>query len=370
MSFTNKNNFWKNVFLLRNNKISHENFEKIRAFYKIKMNYKTFYVVGTNGKGSIVSLLNQALKKMNFSVATFTSPHLMKVNERIAINNKNISLIDLKKYIKKIQKDFPNLEFGFFSLLFFSALLYFEKEKLDYVIFEAGIGAKKDIVNFVSHDYGILTSIGMDHKAILGDSKEKIAIDKSHFIKDKIELFFPANIEKKYTNIFIEKAKGFNYHIIENKTEDIYLSNEIFVEKIIKKIFDFKIKLKYKLKGRMQIIKTKKATFFLDVGHNYEAIEWVIKLLKKRNLFFENILISIGKDKEYKEIFKLLKSLEKSIYFYDIKNGKNLLFSNINEKFIKIDNLKDFIQNTEKNTLVIGSFYLISEFLASYKINK
>ncbi|MGL5308518.1 MAG: hypothetical protein ACRC9F_00530, partial [Metamycoplasmataceae bacterium] len=162
------------LFKLRG-EISLSEFKNIVKTLGWKMNYKKIHIVGTNGKGSVSKYLNDNLINNGKKIGLFTSPHIFNFEERIKINNMDISFIDVQHHMMDIYIAFPNYSFGFFQLVFLACLAYFETKKIDIAIFEAGIGARKDIVNYLNFDITVFTSISLDHEKILGSTIEKIA---------------------------------------------------------------------------------------------------------------------------------------------------------------------------------------------------
>ncbi len=144
---------------------------------------KFFHVAGTNGKGSVCAFLDSILQKGGFKTALFTSPHLVRINERIKIDGIDISDKDFADYLGKIEAvDHPQL--NFFEYCFVMAMLYFADQKVDYVILECGLGGLLDSTNVVTPEVSIITSVGLDHVKILGDTLEKIAAEKAGIIKE------------------------------------------------------------------------------------------------------------------------------------------------------------------------------------------
>lgn len=144
---------------------------------------KFFHVAGTNGKGSVCAFLDSILRKGGYKTALFTSPHLVKINERIKVNGEDISDEDFAYCLEKI-REVAEEPLSFFEYLFLMAVLYFSRENADYCILETGLGGTYDATNVVTPEISVITSIGMDHTKILGDTLEKIAKEKAGIIKE------------------------------------------------------------------------------------------------------------------------------------------------------------------------------------------
>ena len=130
---------------------------------------KFFHVAGTNGKGSVCAFLDSILQKGGYRTALFTSPHLVKINERIKMNGQDISDEDFAYYFEKIQQAAKE-PLSFFDYLFLMAILYFSDQKADYCILETGLGGTYDPTNVVTPEISIITSIGLNHVKVLGNT--------------------------------------------------------------------------------------------------------------------------------------------------------------------------------------------------------
>lgn len=163
-------------------------------------NMKIFHVAGTNGKGSVCAFLQSALLSSGFRVGTFTSPHLIETRERFSIDGKMVSENAFSESYESVRKLSEHMvEKGFchpsyFEFLFYMAMDMFRKEKVEYVILEAGLGGRLDTTNAIRHPLvSVITSISLDHTEYLGDTIEKIAAEKAGIIKKGVPLVFDGN---------------------------------------------------------------------------------------------------------------------------------------------------------------------------------
>ncbi len=147
---------------------------------------KFIHVAGTNGKGSFCAMLDSVLRAQGYKVGLFTSPYIMKFGERMRVDGKNISdkelcaLVERVKPIADCMTDKPT-EFELITAL---AFLYFAEQKCDYVVLECGLGGRLDATNVIKTPIlSVITGIALDHTAILGDTHEKIAVEKAGIIK-------------------------------------------------------------------------------------------------------------------------------------------------------------------------------------------
>jgi len=147
-------------------------------------------VAGTNGKGSSVALLNRILTGAGYRVGTFTSPHLIRYNERITIADREISDASLLIAFERIDAARGEETLTFFEFNALAALLVFESANLDAIILEVGMGGRLDAVNVVDADVAIVTSIALDHVDWLGPDVETIAREKAGVFRAKRPAIF------------------------------------------------------------------------------------------------------------------------------------------------------------------------------------
>ena len=150
--------------------------------------YPIIHVTGTNGKGSTIAFMRELFMGHDKKVATFTSPHIVSINDRICINGQPIAdadFIRLAEQIKEMEKTLVQThdQLSFFELLTLIAFLYFREQEVDLVLLEVGIGGLFDTTNVVTGEISVITSIGLDHQETLGDSLEAIAEQKAGIFK-------------------------------------------------------------------------------------------------------------------------------------------------------------------------------------------
>jgi len=150
--------------------------------------YKTIHIAGTNGKGSVSHSLASVLQNAGYKTGLFTSPHLKDFRERIRVNGKMISekaVIDfIQGYIENNRT--LKLQTSFFELTACMAFSYFREMNVDVAVIEVGLGGRLDSTNIIMPVLSVITNISFDHTAILGNTLEKIAIEKAGIIKENI----------------------------------------------------------------------------------------------------------------------------------------------------------------------------------------
>jgi folylpolyglutamate synthase/dihydrofolate synthase len=175
-------------------------------------NTKIIHVAGSKGKGSTSEFIASAIRSNGYKVGVFTSPHLHTARERIKIGKKLISKEDIIRLGNEALLKMSNYEWSvFFDYFLYIAIKYFGEQSVDYIVLEAGIGGRYDSTNFLDNpDVSIITSISIDHQAILGNTVEEIAWQKAGIIHNKSQVFTPLTQIPSVLSIFNEECKEKN----------------------------------------------------------------------------------------------------------------------------------------------------------------
>ena len=176
----------------------------------------TIHIAGTNGKGSTVTFLRYILEQHGFTTHTYTSPHLIKFNERIRIRSKIISNNLLSSLLEECERCNSKNPITFFEITTAAALLAFSREKADFLILETGLGGKYDATNVVENKIcNVLTPISLDHMGFLGNSLRSITNEKIGILKNSTQTVISPQksvVNKIIENFAIEKKiKLFSY---------------------------------------------------------------------------------------------------------------------------------------------------------------
>lgn len=158
---------------------------------------KVIHVAGTNGKGSVCAFLSSILTHAGYRTGLFTSPHLVNITERFQINGEEVSqecftwaFEEVKRAVDAMIAD-GYAHPAYFELLFAAGLLIFQREQIEYLILETGLGGRLDATNLVEHPIAtVLTTISLDHMEYLGDTVAKIAGEKAGIIKEGVPVIF------------------------------------------------------------------------------------------------------------------------------------------------------------------------------------
>ncbi len=224
---------------------------------------KTVHIGGTNGKGSTTTFLRCLLEEQGLRVGTFTSPYVESFNERIAINNQPIPNNDLVELINNIKpiidemdavEELKNtVEFEILTAIMFQ---YFLEKQVDIVIVEVGLGGRFDCTNVITPIVSAITTIGLDHVDILGNSIEEIASQKAGIIKKNVPVVI-GKMEESAFEVIKKEADYLSSHIYRYERD--FSSNYIQPDENWGEIFDFRsselnlFHLKISLLGRHQV---------------------------------------------------------------------------------------------------------------------
>jgi dihydrofolate synthase/folylpolyglutamate synthase len=148
--------------------------------------FKSVHIAGTNGKGSVSHMLAAIFQTAGYKTGLYTSPHLKDFRERIKINGEMINEGFVVEFTEKISPLINEIEPSFFEITVAMAFDYFRREKVDIAIIETGLGGRLDSTNIITPELSVITNIGMDHMNLLGDSIEKIAVEKAGIIKRQV----------------------------------------------------------------------------------------------------------------------------------------------------------------------------------------
>ena len=169
--------------------------------------FKTLHVAGTNGKGSTSHMLASIFQEAGYTTGLYTSPHLYDFRERIKVNGEMCSKEFVTSFTNRMKVLIDEIEPSFFELTVGMAFEYFAEQKCDIAIIETGLGGRLDSTNVISPELSIITNIGWDHMALLGNTLPEIAAEKAGIIKKETPVVISEMIPETKT-VFDEKAKA------------------------------------------------------------------------------------------------------------------------------------------------------------------
>lgn len=298
--------------------------------------YKTIHIAGTNGKGSTSSMIAAILTAAGYKVGLYTSPHLIKFNERIRINGTMISDADIVKHTRKLQPVIRRLKATFFEATTTMAFRYFADHKVDVAVIETGLGGRLDSTNVIRPLVSIITSIAKEHTEQLGKTISSIASEKAGIIKTRTPVVI-GNLPKTARSVILNKAKKVHAPVL--------YSNRIKLPK----------NLILQLKGRYQTINARCAIaactvacnhfligdnairegltsttaltglrgrlefigsipeILLDVAHNPDGLKNLVNEISRLKHKKKVIIFAVMKDKNYKLMGRELKKLNAEV---------------------------------------------------------
>lgn len=392
-----------------------------------KLNF--IHIAGTNGKGSCAEMMTNILVKAGYRVGTFMSPHLEKYNERIRVNQHNITDQEIDELMQKITpkmeqynaENTPNVTA--FEIETAMAILYFYEKKCDLVVFETGLGGLHDCTNIVNPLVSMITSIGYDHMNILGNTLSEIAEQKAGIIKEKSQTIF-AEQDEEVVNAIIKRTcqekqntlhfvrqgaisnvrfqpdfQAFDYKNYQNILVNLkgqkqiknatmciecveVLRNQSYVipEEAIREGLKTVVH-----KGRFEVINDKPEIVF-DGAHNQMAIK---NFKNNVHMYYQNrkkvYVFSILKTKDYATILKELLQDDDSIFIFTSGNNKDEYVAKedllqeakkiTNHPNLQAQELEEAIDFARKNypnhvIFIVGSFYIYGTVIEKLRNDK
>ncbi len=200
--------------------------ERIAAFCRHignpQRNFFTIHVAGTNGKGSVSHILASVLQQAGYRTGLFTSPHLTDFRERIRVDGEMIPKQKVVNFIDKHREKMEELELSFFEMTTAMAFDYFAQSDVEVAVIETGLGGRLDATNVVVPVLSIITNIGLEHTALLGDTVQKIATEKAGIVKKSIPVLIGEG-SARYNEVIEQAAAAC-------KSKVLYAEREVVCE--------------------------------------------------------------------------------------------------------------------------------------------
>ncbi len=367
----------------------------LAQYHNPQLQLRCLHVGGTNGKGSTVSVLASILQEAGYRVGTFTSPYLECHHDRIRINQQFIKEETILRYANTYYEEWMKYELSSFEIDMFMAVMYFHEQRVDFAVFEVGLGGAKDATNIIRPLASIITNIGMDHMELLGDSYEKIAQAKAGIIKIGVPLYVmeqnpiclkvfekecaiklsPFIVCDPVRDAKVEETLTFHYQgmDIEQPTLALYQANNTALAiRVIKdlhreRILNISDEIIKKAiahthwDGRFEIV-SQKPRIIIDGAHNVEGIRALVQSCKA--LGKVRILFAALQDKPYQEMLSLLCDVSDDVSVCDFdfyRAAKAETIAKDTKAKIVTDYREVIASTKEEETLVIcGSLYFIS----------
>lgn len=314
--------------------------------------FRAIHIAGTNGKGSVAHMIAAVLQEAGYKTGLYTSPHLKDFRERIRINGALIPEENVLQFIAQYKADFERMKLSFFEMTVGLAFRYFADEEVDIAVIETGMGGRLDSTNLVNPVLSIITNIGYDHVQFLGDTLEKIAVEKAGIIKPGVPVVI-GELQPEVAAVFEQAAERLGSPLVFADQEfeakeirqetvmfqqfDIWKSTELYYEGLNLSLLGFYQQMNLTtaicaldmlkssfpwmernlwhamenvvqltgLKGRWQVL-GRMPLCVADTGHNEAGIRQNMMQLSQLPCKKLHLVLGVVNDKKLDDIFKLL----------------------------------------------------------------
>ncbi|MEZ4922002.1 MAG: folylpolyglutamate synthase/dihydrofolate synthase family protein [Crocinitomicaceae bacterium] len=355
---------------------------------------KTIHIAGTNGKGSVAHMLSAIYLANDYSVGTFTSPHISDFRERIKLNGEFIDAKFVMDFVNRYKELIDEIGATFFEINTAIAFLAFAEAGVDIAVIETGLGGRLDSTNVLQPEISIITSIGIDHAEFLGESLVEIAREKGGIIKENVPVVIGADQKEVIEELsLIAINKHASIHYPEREIYDLDLlgmyqqrNAEIAVcaAKTLKPKFPLDdAKIAYglshvvqltKLQGRFQLIQ-KEPLVILDAAHNPSGVKGLIEEVNELDYDQLHMVYGSASDKDLKGIFELLPKSAQYYFteFNSKRSTKKSRYEEMGNQFVfefelfdqptKALNAALEAAKSDDLIMIFGSFYMMDEIL-------
>ncbi|MFD2245010.1 bifunctional folylpolyglutamate synthase/dihydrofolate synthase [Pontibacter ruber] len=322
--------------------------------------FKTIHVAGTNGKGSSSHMLAAVLQSAGYKTGLYTSPHLKSFTERVRINGAELPQQYLVEFVEQNKQLFESVKPSFFEMTVALAFKYFADEQVDVAVIEVGLGGRLDSTNIINPEVSLITNIGYDHQALLGDTLEAIAGEKAGIIKLQTPVIISTK-QPDIAHVFEQKAAQEHASLyfatdhvqvqlqegdLEKQVFQVYKEGKLYFDRLMIDLTGqyqkynlpgvlqtiailqergFSIseeaireglshtKLITGLKGRWQVLSHNPLTI-CDTGHNVDGIKQILSQLQALHPKQVHMVFGAVNDKDVTTILQLLPK-QYSYYF-------------------------------------------------------
>ena len=367
------------------------------------------HIAGTNGKGSVCAFMTEIFRKSGLKAGAFISPHVVVFEERISVNGQMISREDVARLGNKLLDTDFGVNLTMFDYCLAMALMYFTEQDCDIMVIETGLGGRLDSTNAIGLPLAtVITKIGYDHVAILGDKLEDIAREKAGIIKTGSHVFSEQQEEDAeavirdaadkcqvqltfVTKEEIEAASKYNLSLLGVHQWENAAVAKLAAEYVLEKFINAAVTDGNKLKknepeiisalretvwqGRMEIL-SQKPFFMVDGAHNGHgvlALRDSLKTLYPCEKF--HMIMAVMADKDYKAMVEELLPYAEDFVAVNMDNSRALqakdLAEFINSRGVKadcVDSVEEALKTLRADTknLAFGSLYFIGEIKGRY----
>ena len=348
--------------------------------------FKVITIGGTNGKGSSIAFIDSIYEQSKYKIGRSTSPHLLKYNERFAIDGKEVSDASIISAFELIEQKRDNITLTYFEFSTLATLIIFADARVDLALLEVGLGGRLDSVNVVDCNVSIITNIAIDHIEYLGDTREAIGYEKAGIMRNSIHcicgdqdpplslLNYAKEIDAPLTLI----KEGYQGEIgLEGAHQRINAA--VAIEAIEKLNYLFPVTnnmivegiKKAQIAARFQKIIIGDKTVILDVAHNPAAVETLVNTLLESPIETVAIFSALA-DKNIDDMIKLSSNSIKQWFLVPLSSERSIQLDALNDKFADSQtttvcaNMDSAINETLglkniKRIVIFGSFYTIAD---------
>ncbi|GLI55902.1 diaminohydroxyphosphoribosylaminopyrimidine deaminase [Propionigenium maris DSM 9537] len=387
-------------------KLGLENIKNIcEALGEPQRSYRVIHIAGTNGKGSTATTIERGLIEAGYKVGKFTSPHIVRFNERIQLNGVEISDEKICEYFLRVKEVLEEREIRgtFFEVTTAMMFLYFKDENIDFLVLETGMGGRFDATNIVDSEIAVITNISLDHTGFLGDDIYTIAKEKAGIIKagskvvvgDSQEDVARAIEDEKddYTDV-LKKYRDVSYRLdTKNYTTEIELqgrkysfslfgnyqvNNFLCAYEVLKTLnisedVIERAATKVSWPGRFEVA-GRAPLLILDGAHNVDAAK---RLRENINLSYREdevvAIVSVLEDKDIQGVMEEIRGFTDTIILTSLADfkrglkGEDLLkYTDSFQRAVVREDIdeayKEALSLGKGAVVVCGSFYLLSKF--------
>lgn len=383
--------------------------------------FKTIHVAGTNGKGSVSHMIASILQEAGYRTGLYTSPHLLDFRERIRVNGAMILKDEVTEFVNNHQTIINEISPSFFEMTLAMAFDYFARKRVDVAVIEVGLGGRLDSTNIILPEISVITNIGIDHIALLGNTLTAIAREKAGIIKKGTPVVI-GQYQDEVIDVFVEVAKSCqaplsiadSIYTAQPKGKkngfqslDIVKNGKVFleevqlpllgkyqmrnvptvclsIEKLLLKGFSItneniknglaKVVLNTGLMGRWQILGTD-PLIVCDTGHNEDGLREVVSQINETPHKQLHFVIGMVSDKSIEAVLQLLPV--DGIYYFakaDIPRGLDAnVLKSMAQKYGLVgqaySSVKDAYYNAKNNAgindliLISGSTFVVAEVI-------
>ena len=348
--------------------------------------YRVITIAGTNGKGSTVSFIDSIYRQSKFKIGRSTSPHLLKYNERYAIDGGDVSDEVIIKAFEQIETQRHDITLTYFEFSTLAAFIIFAEANIALAILEVGLGGRLDSVNVVDSDVSVITNVAIDHTDYLGDTREKIGREKAGVMRTSRPcicgdqdppqslLAYAKEIETPVTFV----SEGYKGEIgLEGAHQRINAA--VAVEAVRKLLHQFPVSEEMisegiknaSIKARFEKRYIADKTVILDVAHNPAAVKTLVETLSDSPM--ETVAIfSALIDKDIIDMVKLASESIRHWYLVPLSSDRAITSTELKKKFSDPDSttvcsdmnsaieMSLALRDVER-VVIFGSFYTIAD---------